>query len=207
MGDDARRPLDGVDLRHQCGVDQPGGAIQPIVTPARVLFPQHVTDGVVLAHEEAVEQAEAEPEVPGHPRNVESCLDGGGRQAVRVDEQLPVLAGAQPVRDTPGVAIDLGAVPPVRVLVHPGRRGPVRFLPRRVGDGAGHPHRALGPVVVGRQLDLVAGVPGRLGVAEPVVHLELQPGRGKEVQRLRRQERGSGQQFAADRAGVRGYQP
>ena len=45
----AGRPLDGVDLGHQRGVDEPRVVEQLLVRPARVVGAQAVADGVVLA--------------------------------------------------------------------------------------------------------------------------------------------------------------
>ena len=58
---DGRGPLDGVDLGHHRGVDQPGRLEQRLVVPGRVALRQQVADRVVLAREEGVQQRRARP--------------------------------------------------------------------------------------------------------------------------------------------------
>jgi hypothetical protein len=53
-----------VDLRDQCGVDEPRDIEQAFVVPIWVRLMQHVADGVVLTHENGVQHAEADPPVP-----------------------------------------------------------------------------------------------------------------------------------------------
>src|SRR3712207_6761544 len=94
--DDARRPLDGVDLRHQRRVDEPGGVEQALVVPARVLLLEHVADRVVLLGEQRVEAREPEPPVLVEAGGVDAGLLGVGEQAAVVaDLELAVLHRAQ----------------------------------------------------------------------------------------------------------------
>ena len=57
-------------------------------------LPQPVADRVVLAGEERVQQAEAEPEVPGHAGQVDDLFEVARQLAVRVEPQLAVLVRA-----------------------------------------------------------------------------------------------------------------
>src|SRR4029453_16565295 len=88
---------------------------------------QVLADGVVLAHEERVQESEADPEVPCYALEVDQLLELRRRQALLVDLQLPVLARAERVGEPLVAAVDVRAVPPVRVL------GRVRGRPTRVG--------------------------------------------------------------------------
>ena len=95
---------------------------------------QLVADRVVLAHEERVQQREADPEVPGDAGQVDVRLELRRRQAELVDLQLAVLARAQRVGEGGVAAVDLRAVPPVRVVGDERRRlaGIACSGPRRV---------------------------------------------------------------------------
>src|SRR5204863_8129863 len=98
-------------------------------------------------------------------------------------------------------AVDLRAVPPVRV-VGDERRRPVGAR-ARIAARALDPHRVLRPgIVVGKRYDPWVLVLV-LAVAEPVVDLELDPGAGEEVQRRRRNEVLAREQLAAHDARVR----
>ncbi len=56
---DAGRPLDRVDLRHERDVDQSRVVEEHIVRPARVVLLEHGADGIVLAGKERMHQAQA----------------------------------------------------------------------------------------------------------------------------------------------------
>ena len=64
---DGRRPLDGVDLRHDGGVHQPGDVEQPVVVPVGMRGLQVVADRVVLADEQRVQHRQADPPVADEP--------------------------------------------------------------------------------------------------------------------------------------------
>ncbi len=164
-------------------------------------FVELVADRVVLAHEERVQEREADPEVAGDSREIDVLLQLLRRQALLVDLELAVLARAERGREGGVAAVDLGAVPPVRVvgdvrerLVRVGAR--VRVRPRDL-------HRVLGPGVVVGDRDLPRLLRRGLAVAEPVVHLELDPGSGEQVERRRGLELLAGQELAADQARAR----
>ena len=201
MRDDRRRPVDRVDLRHQRRDDEARIVVELVVRLVRMGLVQVVADRVVLAHEERVEEREPHPEVPGDPREVDVRLDLRRDQAAIVELQLAALAGAQRPRVLRIAAVDLRAVPPVRIGGDEGRRA--------VGVGtrvAARPldlHRALRPRVVADELDLPGVLLLVLAVTEPVVHLELDPRAGEQVERRRRDELLARQQLAADRARVR----
>ena len=97
--------------------------------------------------------------------------------------------------------VDLRAVPPVAVVGEEDR-GAVR-VGGRVGPRALDLHRVIGPRVVVCDLDLPRILLLALAVAEPVVHLELDPRSGEQVERRRRLELVACQELAADQARVR----
>ena len=120
--DDRRRPLDRVDLRHQRRRDQPRLREELVVRPLRVLGGEPVGDRVVLAREERVQERQPEPEVPGDARQVELRVEVARQLAVRVEPEPAARMLAERARDRGLAAVDLRAVPPVRVGRHPGRR-------------------------------------------------------------------------------------
>jgi hypothetical protein len=89
----------------------------------------------------------------------------------------------------------------VRGLVHEGRRSP-GFIgrPGRIGGRAADAHRILEPVVAVAERNAQLIARARHAVAEPVVHLELQPCRGEEIEASRRLEGVAREQAPADRA-------
>jgi hypothetical protein len=209
--DDARRPLDRVDLGHQRRVDQPRRVEQPLVVPARVLLLENVADRVVLLGEQRVQAGEPEPPVLVEAGQVDAGLGRILRQpAVRPDLQLAVLEGADRVLGLLVGAVDLRAVPPVGLGVAevdpvavPG--GPVPR--RRDADRAMHVHRMLRPVVVvgDRHLHAVLGIAAAM--EEPVVVLELDPRGGEDVEARGRLELVARHQLERDGARVRVVEP
>ena len=191
VGEDRRGPLDGVDLRHQRGVDQPRLVEQLVVaTRSGMLAAQPVADRVVLEHEQRVQERQADPEVARDPGEVGVLLEVGRRAARRCR-----CAACRPRRRAPrprsasSDAVDLRAVPPVAVGGDEGVGGYAGSRsPGRVAAGAGDRHRPLGPVVVaGERISHGLALLVR-SVAEPVVDLELDPGGREHVERRRRQE-------------------
>ena len=201
VGDDRRRPLDRMDLRHQRRVDQPRSVVELIVRPGRVGPAKVVADGVVLEREEDVQEPQAEPEVPGHVGEIEVRVELARRQSVLADRELPPFVRPNRGGETPGVAVDLRAVPPVAVARRPRRRA--RAVARGVRKRPRDAQRALGPGVAVGNLELPRRLPVALGVAEPVMHLELDPGGGEDVQRRRRVEGLARQQLRAHDPRVR----
>ena len=199
--DDGRRPVDGVDLRHQRRVDEPGLVVEILVVELGVLRVQVLADRVVLAHEQRVEQREADPEVARDAGQVDVLLELDRRQARLVDLQLAVGVRAERVGEGRVAPVDLRAVPPVAVVGEEDR-GPVR-VGGRIGARALDLHRMVRPRVVVRDLDLPRVLRLALAVAEPVVHLELDPRAGQQVERRRRLELVARQELAADQARVR----
>ena len=60
VGDDRRRPLDRVDLRHDGRVDEACMVVEVVVAPVPVLVvAKRIADRVVLAHERRMEDGEA----------------------------------------------------------------------------------------------------------------------------------------------------
>ena len=178
MRQDRRRPFDGVDLRHQRGVDHARAVEQPIAVPVRIEALELVADRVVLAREQRVQQAEAGPPVARETgqRRLQLVVQGIGveDQVVVVEIELAVgheLAGQhriavldatlrpQPLGRLAVAAVDLRGVPPMRFGIGVGRR--IFQLPailrlfafviaRRVGPRAADLHRAaaLAPRIV-----------------------------------------------------------
>ena len=72
-------PLDGVDLGHQGGVDEPGVLEELVVGEGRVAGLQVVADGVVLEGEQVLEHGQAQPEA-GDQGRVEVGVGGVGDQ-------------------------------------------------------------------------------------------------------------------------------
>ena len=101
--EDAGRPLDGVDLRHQRRVDEPRGQEQPLVVPGRVVALEVVADRVVLLDEQRVEQRQADPVVVAEAGRVDAVERRVGlvRQAAVLDDHLAVLARAQAAAASP----------------------------------------------------------------------------------------------------------
>ena len=63
MGQDPWSPLDGVNLSHQGGIDEPRNIEQTIVIPSRIVCFEHVADGVVLLDKQQMQHAQAYPPV------------------------------------------------------------------------------------------------------------------------------------------------
>ena len=200
--DDRRRPLDRVDLRHQRRRDQARLREELVVGPVRVLGGEPVCDRVVLAREERVQERQPEPEVPGDAREVDLRVEVARQLAVRVEAEPAARVLAERARDRRLAAVDLRAVPPVRVGRHPGRRA-AALVRERIGARALDPHRPLGPRVVVGELELERLLGQVLAVAEPVVHLELEPRAGEDVDDRGGLELVARQQPAADEARVR----
>ena len=200
--DDRRRPLDRVDLRHQRRRDQARLREELVVGPRRVLGGEPVCDRVVLAREERVQERQPEPEVPGDAGEVDLRVEVAWQLAVRVEPEPAARVLAERARDRRLAAVDLRAVPPVRVGRHPGRRA-AALVRERIGARALDSHRPLGPRVVVGELELERLLGQVLAVAEPVVHLELEPRAGEDVDDRGGLELLARQQPAADEARVR----
>ena len=136
-----------------------------------------------------------------------------GHELGRLSTELPFSLrrrARKPLRRLAVAAVDSRGIPPVRFGIGVGRRifqAPAippsfafviagRVRPRAPDSSAA----ALAPrIVVGeRHLELAAGAPARR--IEPVMRLELDPGGGETVQRGRRDEMATRQQFGADQA-------
>ena len=168
----------------------------------RVLGGEPVGDRVVLAREERVQERQPEPEVPGDAGEVDLRVEVARQLAVRVEAEPAARVLAERARDRRLAAVDLRAVPPVRVGRHPGR-GAAALVRERIGARALDPHRPLGPRVVVGELELEWLLGQVLAVAEPVVHLELEPCSGEDVDDRGGLELLARQQPAADEARVR----
>ena len=65
MSEYRRRPLHGMNLRHQGCVDQPGGLEQLLVVPVRKLELKPIADGIVFEREQSVQDLEPDPPIGG----------------------------------------------------------------------------------------------------------------------------------------------
>jgi len=107
MRDDRRRPVDGVDLRHQRSDHEPRLVVQIVVGELRVRRMQVVADRVVLPHEQRVQQCQPHPEVPRDTADVDVRLDLVRDQPLPVELQLAVLAGSKRGRECGIATVDL----------------------------------------------------------------------------------------------------
>ena len=182
MRHDRRRPLHGVDLGHQGADDEPCLVEELLIVPRGELLRQPIADRVVFQGKEAVQQAERHPGVLRHAGDLEPRHRVQAEPAVVADLDLALCA--RPERGLHGgrAAVNLRAVPPVRVVVDVGRR-PLGIRPLlRIDRRLGQPHRPLRPGIAVFQRDLMGAVHRALPVEEPVVGLELDPRRGHHVQ-------------------------
>ena len=217
VGQDGRRPFDGVDLGHHRGVDQPRHVEQPVVVPLGVGRRQVRADGVVLAREQRVQHRQAHPPVADEP-GVLHAVVGHGQAAVGLQPQAAAGVLAQAVLRGLVAAVQLRAVPPVRHLVDGAAGG--GLFPRRargVGLAAADEHlglpvaRARRVAVGQRHLDGLEVVD--LAVVDPVMVHELDPAGRQQVEerhflhpRLAVGTRRAAQQHAADDARVGRHQ-
>ncbi len=92
VGDDGRRPVDGVDLRDHGGGDQARGVVEPLIVHPGILRGEPVTYRVVFAQEQRMQQCQPDPEVACGPGEVDVRVDVGGWEAELVDAKLALLA-------------------------------------------------------------------------------------------------------------------
>ncbi len=188
--EDRRRPLHGVDLGDQRGHDQPRRLVDPLVAPVLVVGAQLVAEQVVLAGEQRVQPAESQPP---------ALVEAGDLEALGVLGQVPV---EQPQLRALAQLAALGLVGAVHLGPVPPGRGAVREQPGSSALGLASGNGMLpairicrsgcaagrvrpGHAVRQRHVDI--GLAERVaGVVHPVVHLELDPRRGQQVQRQRR---------------------
>ena len=160
----------------------------------------------MLAGEERVEEREPEPEIAGDTGEVDLGVEVAWELAVRIEAEPPSRALTERGRERGLAAVDLRAVPPVRVGRHPRRCAAVR-----VGEGVIpsplDSHRPLGPRVVVGELELERLLGQVLAVAEPVVHLELSQAPARTLTMVAGLNSSRGEQLAADEAWIRVEQP
>jgi hypothetical protein len=94
VGDDAWRPLDGVDLGQQGSVNQSRAIEYVVVRPGWKLRRQTIADGVVLEREQVVQQAQADPVVTVDAGQIDALVVLR-QEAVGGDLELAALARAQ----------------------------------------------------------------------------------------------------------------
>ena len=189
VGDHRRGPFHGVDLGHQRGVDQACVVVQPLVVLVRILLLEHRRDGVVFLGEQLVQHAQADPPVLVEAGDRLATDEIGRQGAVRIDLQLAIDEGADLVVGGLVAAVQLRTVPPVSVVVAvSGRLAGFGCGAARVGLGAAHGEVARAEHVAGRQryLDRIGFGVG--AVVDPVMHHELDPGSGNEIEAGRRLE-------------------
>ena len=186
VGQDGGGPLDGVDLGHDGRVDEARHVEQARIVPLGVGGGELIADGVVLAHEQGVQQGQADPPVAPEAR-VFHALAIRWQGAVGIEAHLAARMAAQPVLRGLVAAIDLRAVPPVRDLVDGAAGGYLHAVAAgRVALAAADEHLGL-PItpacfVVLGQGDVDGLLVVNLAVAHPVVGHELNPRRGEQVQ-------------------------
>ena len=186
IGQDAGRPFDRVDLGHQRRVDQPRDVERRVVRPIGIGLRQMVANGVVLAHEQGVQQRHADPPI-AREAGVLHPVGGQWQAAIVLQPHLAADMAAQTVLRGLVAAVDLRAVPPMRDLVD---RGPADLFQAghagRIGLGAADEHLGL-PVARARRVVVGQGHLDRilehdLAMVDPVTVHELDPGGGKHVQ-------------------------
>jgi len=198
---ECRCPLDRMDFRQKCRVDEPGFLEKPFAGLLGMINCQPVNDRIVLAREQRVKGREADPPVSIDARKFEARLL---LLALRVKREMPVfiqpkfsvlqkITGvrvcSQPIANVFAGPIDLRGVPPVRFNVAIGRRA--AFVARtgvRIWFGRRYLHRTVRPVIVvgNRDVEQIVLVVGP--VAQPVVDHELDPGSREHVQMRHRLE-------------------
>ena len=193
---DRRRPLDRVDLRHQRRVDQLGLAKQLLVVPVLVIVREQIADVVVLQREERVEHRQADPPVVAEAGEVHAGVGVDRQQAGWLDPELAGAVRAQLGGHVVAAAVDLRRVPPV--AVRDWCRPAAASSPRAPGRGRSAARGCLArPSRRPRRRDVDA-LGRRAIVHEPVVHHELDPRGGQQVQDRRRLELVARHQLAAD---------
>ena len=131
MRDHRGRPLDGVDLRHERGVDQPRLLEQGLALQ-RLRCLERIADRIVLPREQVVEQGEAEPEVRHrHRPQVRRPLDLLQQLIADLD---PAVVGPQAMHELRMDAVELRCVPPVGLVAHEARGAGSR--PVRLCEGS-----------------------------------------------------------------------
>ena len=188
VGQDRRRPLDGVDLRHHRRVDQPGDVEQPVVVPVGVAPPSAGRRSRCARARTGCAASPARPTSCGRTRSPRCPSDRVGSVPSSVMRSLP----STPLRRRSCVrlvaAVDLRAVPPVRHLVDErDRRLLARRLAGRVGLRAADEHRSTAGTAARAGSSSASGTSIELGgqvvaVVDPVVVLELDPRRGQQVE-------------------------
>ena len=195
-GQDRRRPLHGVDLGDQRRDDQPCRVEDAVVAPALVVRAQLVADDVVLAGEQSVQPAQAEPP---------ALVEAGEFHAARIRWQVPVVVAAASARRAASASCRRRRHTPLSRPTSATRRWRKAARCRRGRRVRSRdPHLVRPPDVVPchalrqRHFDVVHAE--RVArVVDPVVNLELNPRRGKKVQRTGGQELFTGEQLLADR--------
>src|SRR5579872_656992 len=94
MSNDARRPLERVDLGHERRGDQPRVIEQIVIRPGRIFGRKSITYRVVLSSEQGVHQTQADPPVPAHTSRVDAPLVNW-QEVVRTDAELAAVTRAQ----------------------------------------------------------------------------------------------------------------
>ena len=149
--------------------------------------------------ENGVEQARPIHQLSAHAGARRSATGRIARGHAVLEHELAALVRPDRIREGEGVAVHLGAVPPVRLRRGKGggpRRSSGRRSVRSISIGCCG-HGSSGERDQPGALQLVGPV------AQPVVDLELDPRSREQVERRRRHEGLAGEQFQADPAGVR----
>ena len=106
-------PLHGVDLGDQSRYDQNTDLEETLIVEARVRLLHRLDDGVVLAREQRVQQADTDPPVLAHTSQVDTGDVALRKATAVVDLDLAVDIGANLALAVPATAVDLRSVPPM----------------------------------------------------------------------------------------------
>ncbi|MNJ45404.1 hypothetical protein D3C77_404970 [compost metagenome] len=153
-----------------------------------------------------MEHAQAQPPVfveAGH----RLAADPFSRQPVTADLQLAVDERTNLIVGGLVAAVQLRTIPPVGVVIAEGRRlAGICTSTGRVGLGTAHRHAPRPQRIAGRQREADRIGLGVRAMVEPVVHHELDPGGGNEVEAGRRLELAARHQAITHIARVRAQQ-
>src|SRR6266481_9365437 len=127
-----------MDLCHQGDVHEAGRPEELLVVPAGVLTSEMIADRVVLPGEQVVHEAEPDPPVGGETRPLQPVLLHEQQPAVIQREPAPPVVAKAPLRLLTA-AVDLRAVPPVRLCIHV-RDGAVAVILLARGIAPGTPY-------------------------------------------------------------------
>ena len=178
MWENRGRPLHCMDLGHECAIDQSCSVKYLVTCPVRKMIPQFVADGIVLKSKYSVQQLKASPPIVHKPgdRNPSVISWQVMVSTTLFDIKLPIgrLAPQHFCQCFTGT-IDLGAIPPVGILVFVSRKLAVYFIQWGIRKCLVYDHLWFGPVIAFGQWNL--HIFGAVKVSKPIVDHKLYPWR------------------------------